>query len=119
MAEHEVPCEDCAATGWPDWTLLPHEVFNAICSGGNGYLCLRCFAKRVINRTIAQPAVLTLPPEPPVGTVVEVIDGHHTGEQLTHVGVSGWWTERGTAFTWAGLLAYWAGPAGVRVVGGG
>lgn len=46
---HDVPCEDCGSTDWRDWTLLPHEVFNAVCPGGDGYLCLSCFAKRVLK----------------------------------------------------------------------
>lgn len=44
--KHPVPCEDCGSDYWMDW-LLPHPVFNAICPGGNGYLCLPCFAKRM------------------------------------------------------------------------
>lgn len=47
--EHPVPCNDCGSSFWPDWTLLPHAVFNAVCPDG-GYLCLPCFARRVIDK---------------------------------------------------------------------
>lgn len=45
-----VPCEDCGSADWDDWTLLPHEVFNSICPGGNRDLCLTCFAVRILEK---------------------------------------------------------------------
>lgn len=44
--KHPVPCNDCGSDYWVDWT-LPHAVFNAVCPGGSGYLCLPCFVKRM------------------------------------------------------------------------
>lgn len=46
--KHPVPCNDCGSDEWVDW-FLPHPVFNAVCPGGNGYLCLPCFAERMKN----------------------------------------------------------------------
>jgi hypothetical protein len=43
---HNVPCEDCGSKYWHDW-YLPDAVFNSVCPGGNGYLCLPCFGKRM------------------------------------------------------------------------
>lgn len=44
-----VPCNDCGSDYWVDWT-LPHPVFNAVCPGGSGYLCLPCFATRMVTK---------------------------------------------------------------------
>ncbi len=44
--EHPTPCDDCGSKRWIDWVLLPHEIFNSVCPGGNGYLCFPCFIKR-------------------------------------------------------------------------
>lgn len=46
-----LPCEDCGLVDFKDWTLLPHEVFNETCPGGDGYLCLDCFCKRRLSHT--------------------------------------------------------------------
>lgn len=51
--KHPVPCEDCGSDYWIDW-ILPHPVFNAVCPGGNGYLCLPCFTKRFEKLTSGQ-----------------------------------------------------------------
>lgn len=51
---HSIPCEDCGSKDWPDWVLLPHELFNQICPSGNGYLCLSCFSKRVLQSRLNQ-----------------------------------------------------------------
>jgi len=44
--KHPVPCNDCRSDYWVDY-VLPHPVFNAVCPGGEGYLCLPCFTKRM------------------------------------------------------------------------
>lgn len=44
--KHPAPCNDCGSDYWVDW-ILPHPVFNAVCPGGSGYLCLPCFVKRM------------------------------------------------------------------------
>lgn len=46
--KHDVPCQDCGSTYWPDW-LVPHGLFNRVCPGGNGYLCLPCFSNRLAD----------------------------------------------------------------------
>lgn len=46
--KHPIPCQDCGSDYWMDW-IVPHPVFNAVCPGGAGYLCLPCFAQRLIG----------------------------------------------------------------------
>jgi len=41
-------CSDCG-NKFADWSLLPHQVFNAVCPGGAGFLCLPCFAARLCD----------------------------------------------------------------------
>lgn len=43
-------CEDCGNEEWVDW-YVPHAVFNSVCPGGNGYLCLPCFGDRMRKQT--------------------------------------------------------------------
>lgn len=39
----QLPCDRCGSTFWTDWVLLPHELFNMVCPGGNAMLCFPCF----------------------------------------------------------------------------
>lgn len=54
LENHDIPCEDCGSTTFLEWSLLPHELFNEVCAGGNGYLCFDCFCKRKLEDFISQ-----------------------------------------------------------------
>lgn len=51
--KHPIPCDDCRSDEWADY-LLPHSVWNAVCPGGAGYLCLPCFAKRMDSTLMSE-----------------------------------------------------------------
>jgi hypothetical protein len=75
---------------------------------------------QLILDAIAEGQVLALPPEPAVGSTVEILDGPFVGQRATRLPKWGRWHPDGvfsplSAYAWIDLLLF-AGPAGVRVL---
>lgn len=49
MVRQPVPCPGCGAEEYADWTLYPHQLYNAYMPGGIGHNCFPCFAKLVVQ----------------------------------------------------------------------
>jgi hypothetical protein len=57
LIEQPVPCTGCKATHYANWSLLPHQIYNAYMPGGVGHYCFPCFAALVTKATEVLPRV--------------------------------------------------------------